>query len=662
MTEKTWLLHSKHMERELHFDPAAGLVTRRWLHRLTGTDFIADPPAAPNWNMEFSFAVNRQPPITSRSPHLRLISDQLTEDGLEIGLATDSLQIAVRYTMFADHPVIRKGLAITNTSDVPITLSHVILESLELRAGSADEQRLMAHYGVLPRELFMTGRMDDPALYQFNVHTGEGWIAMNEAPGILKRIDTSWSWQCGVQIGYDTDIFPFERRLEPGETFTTAQVGIAFVQENTASAPQWVMPAYTSAVLLKKGADYQPAWIYNTWEHFFRDIDEPLIESLIPIAGQMGYDIFTLDDGWQARMGEDGIDTAHFPNGLDTIREQVEAAGMRLGLWLALAVVGADAAVAQEHPEWICLDRHLAPRQTFTMSGFAPVMCLASPYRQAVIEHIAAVVERYHLAYIKLDLTTVFNTYGETPGCYAEGHEHHTADESLGRIYEGIKQITDALYARFPDLLIDLTFELWGQKHLIDYGLLAAGDLDWMSNVHDLGAAGPRQARTLLYHRARVMPVEAMLIGNLQANIEPIAERFATAIGSGPLLSGDLRQLSPDQVAWYGRMTGWYKRLRRELPIQESFLPLGAWMQPNAAEWDGFARLSWQGEGIVVLFGNQSAVSEVEIRLPLFTDFHYRLFSVMAGTDLGIIAAEQLRGGVLIPLTDGVQIVEMRRV
>jgi len=81
---------------------------------------------------------------------------------------------------------------------------------------------------------------------------------------------------------------------------------------------------------------------------------------------------------------------------------------------------------------------------------------------------------------------------------------------------------------------IGMTFELWGQKHVIHAGLLAAGDLDWMSNVNDAqpDSAGTLQARTLLYERAPSMPVESMLIGNLHADVPNAQETFATAIGS----------------------------------------------------------------------------------------------------------------------------------
>ncbi len=170
------------------------------------------------------------------------------------------------------------------------------------------------------------------------------------------------------------------------------------------------------------------------------------------------------------------------------------------------------------------------------------------------------------------------------------------------------------------------------------------------------GAAGPRQARTLLYQRSLAIPVESMLIGNLRADIEPIAERFATAIGSAPLLLGDLRRLSPEQIAWYRAKIDWFKGLRREIPIHESFFPLGAWMHPNAAQWDGYARLSHAGEGIVVLFRNASRDSEVSVSIPMFGTDRCSLRSEMTGTHLGTVSAEDLRTGVTLALVDDVEI------
>jgi alpha-galactosidase len=187
---------------------------------------------------------------------------------------------------------------------------------------------------------------------------------------------------------------------------------------------------------------------------------------------------------------------------------------------------------------------------------------------------------------------------------------------------------------------------------VIDYGLLAAGDLDWLSNVNDLTtqSAGPRQARTLLYLRSLAIPVEAMLIGNLQANTPPIEERLATAMGSGPLFLGDLRKLTPSEQDAYGERIRWFKSLRARVGINQGFFPLGSWLQPQAAAWDGFARLAPSGAGMVAVFKNDSGAAQVTVKLPAFPDGSFHVRSAMTGQALGDFTGEQFRRGIEVPL------------
>ena len=134
--------------------------------------------------------------------------------------------------------------------------------------------------------------------------------------------------------------FPSSAALQPGETFTSAKSSIAFFADGKGFAdPRWVMPSYTSQVLMKKGSSYQPPWIYNTWEPFERGITKAITMDLIAAAGRMGMDVFTIDDGWQADYGDNAINLKLFPNGLDEIQAAVEQRGMRLGLWAPLAAI-----------------------------------------------------------------------------------------------------------------------------------------------------------------------------------------------------------------------------------------------------------------------------------------------------------------------------------
>jgi alpha-galactosidase len=281
-------------------------------------------------------------------------------------------------------------------------------------------------------------------------------------------------------------------------------------------------------------------------------------------------------------------------------------------------------------------------------------MCLATPYREAAAERILELIRRFNLAYLKLDLTTIFNAYGEAPGCHAEGHDHSSWAESLALIYEGIGHVCRRISAEFPEVLLDLTFELWGQKHVVDYGLLRLGDLDWMSNVGDLEpeSGAPRQVRTLLYGRAGVIPAERMLIGNLQAEGGDWLERIASTLGSAPLLSGDLRKVPAETLSCYAQVFNWFKQLRSEMAL-ERFVPLGNHQAPSPNTWDGFARLSAEGEGLVALFKNDSLESRIKLELAL-PEGEYRLRSVLS-RNLLIISADDLRRGLEVRFPGGLK-------
>jgi alpha-galactosidase len=677
---KSWTVGNTLVEREIHYAPNVGVYTESWRHKVTGKDFLkhlaSDLPWGPEtqWGAEFSFQVdhNRVAGATRGPADFDFVgaeTHEIAPDGklLEIKLkgSKQPLEVSAFYAVYSGHPVVRKWIAITNRSDHPIRISHLVFEALNLQAAPPSDQIIFAYYGVHPRETFFTGRAEDAAIVARDPRTGEGFIVMNEAPGWMKRTELT-NWGDGIEVMYDTDLFPFERSINPGETFTSARSGVAFFADGKGMAdPYWMMPTYTSQVLMKKGTAYQPPWFYNTWEPFFQDYNDAIVNESIPVASQLGLDVFTLDTGWSENYGENEINSKKFPKGFDDIQASLESKGMRLGLWEPLVVMGPQSRVVREHPEWIIRDLDGNEKSAGFPGPNDRVMCLASPYRDWAAKRINELIKRHNLGYVKIDLTTVFNAYGEAPGCYAQGHYHRNWAESLGGIYEGIQYVTDQIYREHPQVLLDLTFELWGQKHIIDYGLLNAGDLDWMSNVDDTStsSSGPRQVRTLLYHRAMAIPVETMLIGNLRAPTPTLEEHFATVIGSAPLFLGDLRKLTAQQVTWLAEKIRWFKQLRRAVPMNEGFFPLGDWRQPNVANWDGFARLSRQGEGMIVLFKNESQLDEVGVELPVFPDGTFHLRSVITGQTLGGRTGEQFRRGIRLHLPPGhkVEIVEIRK-
>ncbi|MGB8479221.1 MAG: alpha-galactosidase [Acidobacteriaceae bacterium] len=641
--QRQWTLDNGVVRKVLKFTDTYGLEATAWTDLQSNHDFIAPGSRHPPCD-EFSVRFDQQV-LSGKAQDVRLTASQ--EGTLPDGTETLALSFAgrrapvlitVHYELGKGQPAIRQYLTISNTGPVPATLRHLAVSCGVLFPGPRHNLVAYGGYGEQPRETFFTGRVDDVAGLLEDAKTGIGFAVLSEVPGYMKRMEIADGWSSSFAAMYDTDLFPFERTLAPHETFTSAAASVLLYQRGTVEDPHWRIPSYVRDRIAHDQQKTPPEWIYNTWEPWQRTINASLVKTLIAKASADGFTLFTMDDGWQQTYGENVVNKEHFPQGLGPVFAQADALGMKHGLWAPVALINSKAKVYVQHPDWACRDENGQPRLSQAAEGMGVVMCLASPYKYDVIERISDLVETNKLSYVKLDLTSVFNAYGEEPGCYEQGHEHKTHHESAENIYEALQLIATKLHQRFPDLLIDYTFELWGEKHLIDYGLLKVADLDWMSNVRDQSGndAGPLQVRTLLYQRGMAIPVESMLIGNLQAETPPWQEHVATEMGSGPVFLGDLTKQSPAESQHYKDWIERYTKLRSTVSMTDSFFPLGSWRQPRVDRWDGFARLARSGEGMVVLFRNDSGAPSAELSIPGYPDGSFEMTDWNSGKKIAV--------------------------
>ena len=667
--QRQWTLDNGVVRKALKFTDDYGLEATQWLDLQSNHEFITQGSLHPSCD-EFSVDFDHKT-VSGKSQDVRLTASE--EGTLPDGTKTLAISFAGRnapvlitlhYELGKGQPAIRQYLTITNTGPVPATLSHLTVSCGVLFPGPRHNLIAYGGYGEQPRETFFTGRVNDVAGLLEDAKTGIGFAVLSEVPGYMKRMEIADGWSSSFAAMYDTDLFPFERTLAPHETFTSAAASVLFYQRGTAEDPHWRIPSYVRDRIAHDHEKTPPEWIYNTWEPWQRTINASLVKTLIAKASADGFTLFTMDDGWQQIYGENVVNKEHFPQGLGPVFAEADALGMKRGLWAPVALINSKADVYVQHPDWACRDENGQPRLSRAMEGMGVVMCLASPYKYDVIERISDLVEKNKLSYVKLDLTSVFNAYGEEPGCYEQGHEHKSHQESAERIYEALQLIAETLHQRFPNLLIDYTFELWGEKHLIDYGLLRVADLDWMSNVRDQSAneAGPLQVRTLLYQRGMAIPVESMLIGNLQAETPPWQEHVATEMGSGPVFLGDLTKQTLAESQHYKDWIARYTKLRSAVSMTDSFFPLGSWQQPRVDRWDGFARLARSGEGMIVLFRNDSGASSAQFNIPGYPDGPFEMTDWNSGKRIAL-QGDKMRSHISIPFAPGetTAVFEIRR-
>ena len=164
----------------------------------------------------------------------------------------------------------------------------------------------------------------------------------------------------------------------------------------------------------RTAAPFQVGWC--SWYQYFHDVTEDHIRSNLALADAWPFDVFQVDDGYQAAIG-DWLDTNHrFPSDLVGLADSIRAAGRTPGLWLAPFLAAPDSQLALRHPEWIA--RHVVdgvdtgPLRTWWnppwgggQDGFMFGLDTTHPEVQEHLAQVAAAVVRAGFPYLKLDFT-----------------------------------------------------------------------------------------------------------------------------------------------------------------------------------------------------------------------------------------------------------------
>jgi alpha-galactosidase len=165
--------------------------------------------------------------------------------------------------------------------------------------------------------------------------------------------------------------------------------------------------ALGEAAHARTGAPYQVGWC--SWYHYFHRVTEADLRANLAHAADWPFEVFQLDDGFQAAIGDWLTTNDRFPSDLDGLASAIAAAGRTPGIWLAPFVASPDSAVARAHPGWLAVH----PPSGTPLVGMVneawggPVATLDTTH-PAVLEHLEAVAAALVDAgfpYLKLDFT-----------------------------------------------------------------------------------------------------------------------------------------------------------------------------------------------------------------------------------------------------------------
>lgn len=146
-----------------------------------------------------------------------------------------------------------------------------------------------------------------------------------------------------------------------------------------------------------------------SWYHFYTKVTAAQIrqnlDSIKRLSSQLPLKLVQIDDGFEAQIGDWFDFRPTFPDGVEPLAAEIQAAGFTPGLWLAPFILHPASRFFKEHPELILRNRFGRPVNAgFIWNVFTASLDLSHP---AALEHACQIVETarrdWGFPYLKLD-------------------------------------------------------------------------------------------------------------------------------------------------------------------------------------------------------------------------------------------------------------------
>ena len=509
------------------------------------------------------------------------------------------VEVTLRYTVFAGRDVVARSARITNRGDQPVTLLRAASASVDfphrrhdlltlpgswarerwverapLRAGLQEiaSRRGASSHQMHPFFVLLDATTDEARgeafgfslVYSGNHRGGVEVTQMQQARAFLGIHPEGFAW-----------------RLEPGASFEAPEAVLAYSAAGLGGLSAQYHRLYRERLVRGAWRDRERPILINNWEATYFDFTADKLAAIARTAGQLGIELFVLDDGWFGKRNDDTtslgdwvVDTKKLPAGLGDVGRRIQAEGLRFGLWFEPEMISVDSDLYRAHPDW-CL--HI-PGRGRTEVRQQLVLDFSRPeVVDAIYAQVAAILREAPVGYMKWDMNrhlTEVASAALPPERQGEVFHRHIL---------GVYAFAERLVTEFPDLLIE---GCSGGGGRYDPGMLHYTPQFWCSDNTDAIARLRIQHGTTLVYPPCTMGAHISAVPNHQVHrTTPLRTRGHVALAGQFGFELDLTRLPAEELAEAKELVGLAKRTRHLLRhgdhhrLADPFIGnLAAWM------------------------------------------------------------------------------------
>ena len=237
---------------------------------------------------------------------------------------------------------------------------------------------------------------------------------------------------------------------------------------------------YRGHLIRSEYRDKKRPILINNWEATYFNFNTEKLLKIAEQASKLGIEMLVMDDGWFGHRNDDStslgdwkVNEQKLPGGLKPLVEQVNALGMKFGIWFEPEMISPDSDLYREHPDWAIA----IPGRAGSLCRNQYVLDLSrKEVRDHAFESVAAVLHSANIEYVKWDMNRQLSDLGsvELPAD-RQGELYH-------RYVLGVYELQDRLLQEFPHLLLE---NCSGGGARFDPGMLYYSPQIWCSDDMD---------------------------------------------------------------------------------------------------------------------------------------------------------------------------------
>ncbi len=229
-----------------------------------------------------------------------------------------------------------------------------------------------------------------------------------------------------------------EHPVPSQDSFTSPWAFLGLFQGNWDDAGHRTQRFAESALALP-APDPFPYVMWDSWK-YQTDIDEDTLRRNADIAASLGVEVFVIDLGWAAEIGDWRADLKKFPSGLRSLSDYVHSLGMKFGLHFPLAEANVTSPVLRQNPDW-------TSSRIYGYFGAASLCLSHQPVRDWIIGQAVRMIDEYNVDWIVQDGESMVKH------CEKTTHTHQQWDSNYSNAVEGIDAVVAAVRQARPAVM-----------------------------------------------------------------------------------------------------------------------------------------------------------------------------------------------------------------